>query len=179
MDDTGWNHGIRSMLRDQNGGYVEIGPGLADSEYGSHMGRLFDFMYQKAAEIRENPEEPASGYLRLALQCAIEEAKSVNNLYMEHPVPHVDEWTRHIQQFENCGSVVDLITDLAETVCRDEYVGAEAAELNRQVRKSLREASVPKSVMIHPDSQKPQIRIYEYDQVRDRLFKGQGEAEAA
>lgn len=178
MDDMNWDRAIRSVLRDGNGGYIELGPGLDDAVYGKHMGRLFDFMYHTAADIRENPDEPMSGYLRLALHCAIDEAKSVNSLYMEHPVPHIDEWTRHLQQFDNCQEVVDLITELAETVCRDEYVGAEAAKLDRQVRKSLWEASASKSAIIHPDAQRPPIRIYEYDG-KGRLFKGRGQADAA
>jgi hypothetical protein len=175
MDGMNWDNKIRSVLRDGSDGYVEIGPGLTDAEYGRHMGRLFEFLYDAVGEMRDNPQEPAHGYLRLAVDCAITELKEVND-YMERPNPHIGAWTRHIQQFDNRERVVDTITALAETVCPGDYNGAVAADMHTEMEASLREASVPISQIL--DGGEPGIPIVEYNPPRRRLFRP-GEAGAA
>ena len=179
MDGMYSNYSIKSVLRDGNDRVIRIGPGLSDAEYGEHMGKIFDFLYDAVGEMRNNPEEPANGYLRLAMDCAITELKEINDSYMEHPNPHIVKWTRHIQQFDNCERVVDYITALAGTVCDDKYEGRETAQMNRQMKDSLLEASVPVDEIMDQTPQNPPIRIYEYDPRSGRLFKGTGETEAA
>ncbi len=171
------DYSIKSVLKDPGGETIRIGPGLTDAQYSTHMGKLFEFIYNAAGEVRDNPQEPANGYLRLALDCAITEVKEINDSYMGRPNPHIVAWTRHIQQFDNCERVVDTITALAETVCNDDYNGAVAANMHREMEGSLREASVPINDIL--DGGEPPIRIYEYDAGRRRLFRSPGEAGAA
>jgi hypothetical protein len=178
MDSMNPDEAIYSVLRDPKGEVVRIGPGLTDPEYGRHMGKVFAFLYDAAGEIRDHPDDPASGYLRMAMDCAIAELKEINEFYMAHPIPHVVEWTRHIQQFDNCEKVVDYITSLAETVCSDDYNGADAARAHRMVKGSLLEASVPVSEILDREPMNPPTRIFEFDN-RGRLFRGRGDAEAA
>lgn len=179
MDGMYLNHTINSVLRDGNGGVIRIGQGLSDAEYGEHMGKVFDFIYDVAGQIRDNPNESGSGYLRLALECAITELKEINDSYIEHPNPHIVEWTRHIQQFDDCAKVVDYITALAGTVCEDKYEGRDTAQMHRQMKDSLWEASVPVDEIMDQTPPDLPIRIYEYDPRRGRLFRGRGEAGAA
>lgn len=150
---------IRSVLG------KNIGPYSAEMEYREHLGRLFDYLYERAAEINENPADPMNGYKRLGIDVAITEIREVNQ-FLDSPLP-VNNWLMDYQQFADF-QVTDLATELGEAVAKEQYTGKGGAkELHDKLEKRKLDVSASLSeiysyLRVGPPVHPP-IKIIEVD----------------